>query len=98
MDTAAGLSFRYSLHTVRAIFVLQPGIGTAPLYHEADLLVTAVVARVRFHHFSLPAVIFCVAGIHSEQIACKYLGLISARSTSYFDDDVFVIIWIFRKE
>src|SRR5699024_9090084 len=98
LGPSTGLHGMASVLTPYPVMVVEGCGRTEALCVEDDRLVTGADAPVRVHPFSLRAVIFCVAGIHSEQIACKYLGLISARSTSYFDDDVFVIIWIFRKE
>ena len=98
MDAAGGLCFRDALHAVYAAFILQAGIGASTLDGKADLFITTQFSFIGVDRFKMPTVQIRIHAVHPVQDACKQCGLFAAGAGTDFDDDVFVVVWIFRQQ
>ncbi|MNI46386.1 hypothetical protein D3C73_1008460 [compost metagenome] len=81
-----------------AALVFHFAVGTASVNHENNLFKSAKVAFIHVHQFYTPALRISISRIHSVQISRKQRSLVSACSSAYFNDYVFIIIRIFRQQ
>ena len=66
--------------------------------HENTLLETADTILADIHHLDLPALGFCILGIHTEKFSSKKGCLITTCTGSDLYDNVLLIHWILRDQ
>ena len=79
------------MHTT---FKLQIFVSIFPCHIEDNFTITAGISQTGTHHFYLPTATFGVTAIHPEQITCKNVGFITARTAANFHHGVATICWI----
>ena len=98
VDAAAGLGVRHALHPVHAALVLQAAVGAAALDRGDDFLDAARAALAARHDLELPALALGVTAVHAEEIGGEERGFVAARAGADFENDVLVVVWVFRHE
>ncbi len=96
MNPALRFGFRYPLHPVGAAFELEPRVNPVTTDHGDDLLETAAVGFGSRHQLDLPAVGVGVAAVHPEQVGGEQRRLLPAGTGADFQDDILVVVGIFR--
>ncbi len=77
---------------------LQPGIGTLADDACNDFAVAAVLTEAFAENLDLPLVVFRVARIHAKQVAGKNGGFITTGAGADFQEDITVVVRVFRQQ
>jgi len=98
VDAALRFGFRNALHAVAARFELQPRIRAVADDAHDDFLVAADLAGVFRHDFHLPATALGVACVHAQEVAGEQRGLVAAGAGADFEENVALVVGVFRQE
>ena len=98
MDTSARLCFRNTLYTMYTTLVFQQRICALTSDHEADIFHTANTDLLNVHCLHFPAFGFCVMYIHTIDLCCEQSSLVSTCACTDLNDNIFIIIRVFRKQ
>ena len=83
---------------MRAALVFQTAERAVAVDGERDFFKAADRSRTCVNDIRSPALTIGITGVHPEQIARKQCRLFSADAAAYFDNDILLVIRIFRKE
>jgi hypothetical protein len=81
-----------------ARFELELGIRRFAGDPHDHFLVAAEVRFARRHHLHLPAIALGKAQVHAQQIAGEQRGFVATRAGTDFEEDVAVVVRIFRQQ
>jgi hypothetical protein len=98
MDASLRFGRRYSLHAMGSRFEFERGVCAATDDPADDLLVAAVFARAFAQNLDFPALGFCEARIHAEQIAGENGGFVSAGAGAHLEENIAVVLRILRDQ
>ncbi|MNS64817.1 hypothetical protein D3C71_741160 [compost metagenome] len=79
-------------------FKLQTAINAIAANFGDHFFISTVLAFVGAHDFDTPAARFRIAAVHTEQIARKQRGFVTAGSGTHFDKRIALIIRVFRQQ
>jgi len=80
-----------ALHAVDAAFVFEEAVDFLAGDVEGDVFVAAGGAFVEVDDFDFPVLLFAVAGVHAEEVACEDAGFVAAGAAADFDYGVFAV-------
>ena len=98
MNAPLRLGFGHALHAVDAALEFETRIRALALDHEADLLKAAKLGLIGTDALGLEALCRRVHRIHSIEHRGKQRGFFAARPLPNFDDDVLVVVRVFRQQ
>ena len=79
-------------------FLIDRGRAPASVDFKDGLLEASYFSLVRVHHLEVPTLLLSIVRIHAEEFCREEGGLITTSTTSDFDDDVLVIMFVFGEE
>src|SRR5690554_5431972 len=86
-----------SLHPVYSAFELEARVGTFSFNHKDDLFKATKFRSVSTQDVDLPTLFFSIARIHSKKRTSKEGGFVAARPGPDLNNDVLLIIGVFRQ-
>src|SRR5258706_1085480 len=92
------LGFGNALHTVYAALVLEPGVNPLAFDHRDDFFQASRRGFRAGHYIHLPALQFGEAGVHAEYFGHEQRRFVAAGPGPDFQDDVFLVVWIFWEQ
>ena len=95
MNSPLGFSLGNPLNPMGTRFKLEPRVGAASRHAADDFLVAAVFPGTLAHDLNLPTALFSVQRIHSEEIAGKERGFITARTGAHLKKDIALVVGVF---
>ena len=98
VDAPLRFRLRHTLDTMHAAFIFQARISALARDGKTDLLIAAKLRLVGADHLALPAKPFGIHCVHPVQHAGKKRRLLAARAAADFNNDVFIIVGIARKQ
>ena len=87
----------HALHAVHAAFPLQAAVNARPWISAMISLKPPNARRVGREHVDLPALAFGVPLVEAKELAHEKRGLVAAGAGADFEDDVLVVVGIFRE-
>src|SRR5690554_86541 len=94
MDAPTRFGGGNALHPVHSAFKLELGVSSPAFHHENNLFEAAKLGGVAAENIHIPALGFCVAGIHPKERTGKKSSLLPTCTCPYFHNDVFLIVGI----
>jgi len=98
MNSAIGLSYRYTLNSVNTTFKSHMTIYIIPSKQKNNLFVATQFCFISTQYLDLPAFLFCVVAIHSEKVSGKKSSFFPSSSSSDFYNSIFMVIRILRNQ
>ena len=97
MHTALCFCSRYTLYAMYTRFKFHLRIYIFTIYRENNLFKATKFRFISIDNLTTPALAFRIFCVHAEQVTCEQCRFITASTTANFDDDVFIIIRVFRQ-
>ncbi len=91
MDPPLAFRRRNTLYAMNAALILQAGKGTMTFDLKDRLFEAAHARLVGADHLDFPALVFGVAGIHTEQVTGENTRLVAARPGTNLHDNILLI-------
>src|SRR5258706_15310886 len=98
MDPAARLCRGHAVGAVASALILQLAVHASSLDDGDHFLQPADAGVAAGHDLDLPALPLGILAVHPKQLTGKKRSLVAARPGADFEDDVLLIVGIFRDE
>src|SRR5437867_13126966 len=92
MDAALRLSDWHSLDAVNSTLEFQTAVCSVACDIDDGLLIAAEIALTGRENLGLPAQVFGVAQVHTQEVAGEQAGFIAAGAGPNLQDDVALIV------
>ncbi len=88
----------HPLHSMHPRFVFHRGVNRLAREGNGHILHPSHGARAEVDNLGFPAAFLGIAQVHLQDLGRKQTGFVAARPCANLEDDVLLVIWVFRDQ